>query len=133
MADGSRAFDQRLTETNGTYTFEIVPQQGAESFDTINSNGVQRGGRPFIGFLQHRVQDVRIVLGEDLQPVITDNFVLIPHPGECDPDRDYRVVFTATRVSNNTVSGANHANLFCSLSDHVTFLHNVAYGGAIGI
>ena len=36
-------------------------------------------------------------------------------------------------ISNNTVSGANHANLFCSLSDHVTFLNNEAYGGAIGI
>ncbi len=36
-------------------------------------------------------------------------------------------------ISNNTVSGANHANLFCSLSDHVTFLNNEAYDGAIGI
>ncbi|OQY41963.1 MAG: hypothetical protein B6240_14495 [Desulfobacteraceae bacterium 4572_87] len=36
-------------------------------------------------------------------------------------------------ISNNTVSGANHANLFCSLSDHVTFLNNVAFNGAIGI
>jgi parallel beta-helix repeat protein len=36
-------------------------------------------------------------------------------------------------ISNNIVSGANHANLFCSLSDHVTFLNNEAYGGAIGI
>jgi parallel beta-helix repeat protein len=36
-------------------------------------------------------------------------------------------------ISNNTVSGANHANLFCSLSDHVTFSNNEAYNGAIGI
>ena len=35
-------------------------------------------------------------------------------------------------ISNNTVSGANHANLFCSLSDHVTFLNNEAFNGAIG-
>ncbi|MCF8128796.1 MAG: right-handed parallel beta-helix repeat-containing protein [Deltaproteobacteria bacterium] len=37
------------------------------------------------------------------------------------------------KISNNTVSGANHANLFCSLSDHVTFINNEAFGGAIGI
>ena len=36
-------------------------------------------------------------------------------------------------ISNNTVSGANHANLFCSLSDHVTFENNEAFDGAIGI
>jgi len=36
-------------------------------------------------------------------------------------------------ISNNTVSGANHANLFCSLSDHVTFSNNEAFNGAIGI
>ena len=36
-------------------------------------------------------------------------------------------------ISNNTVSGANHANLFCSLSDHVTFENNEAFNGVIGI
>ena len=36
-------------------------------------------------------------------------------------------------ISNNTVSGANHANLFCSMSDHVIFSNNVAFNGAIGI
>ncbi len=36
-------------------------------------------------------------------------------------------------IRNNTVSGANHANLFCSLSDCVTFENNEAFNGAIGI
>ena len=36
-------------------------------------------------------------------------------------------------ISNNTVSGAGHANLFCSLSDYVTFENNEAFNGAIGI
>ena len=36
-------------------------------------------------------------------------------------------------ISNNTVSGANHANLFCAFSDNVTFLNNEAFNGAIGI
>ncbi|HIJ39954.1 MAG TPA: DUF1565 domain-containing protein [Deltaproteobacteria bacterium] len=36
-------------------------------------------------------------------------------------------------LRNNTVSGAGHANLFCSLSDHILFEENEAYGGAIGI
>ena len=36
-------------------------------------------------------------------------------------------------IRNNTVYGAGHANLFCSLSDHTTFDNNEAYGGKIGI
>ncbi len=36
-------------------------------------------------------------------------------------------------LRNNTVFGAGHANLFCSLSDHLLFERNEAYGGAIGI
>jgi hypothetical protein len=31
----------------------------------------------------------------DLKPVITDNFILVPDPRECDPARNYRVVFRA--------------------------------------
>lgn len=36
-------------------------------------------------------------------------------------------------VRNNIVSGAGHANLFSSLSDHVTFEGNEAYHGLIGL
>ena len=36
-------------------------------------------------------------------------------------------------IRNNTVYGAGHANLFCSLSDYVIFENNEAYDGAIGI
>ena len=36
-------------------------------------------------------------------------------------------------LRNNTVSGAGHANLFCSLSDHILFEGNEAHDGAIGI
>ena len=36
-------------------------------------------------------------------------------------------------IRNNTVYGAGHANLFCSLSDHTTFENNEAYDGQIGI
>jgi len=36
-------------------------------------------------------------------------------------------------IRNNTVYGAGHANLFCSLSDYIVFENNEAYDGAIGI
>lgn len=40
---------------------------------------------------------------------------------------------TGSIIRNNTVSGAKHANLFCSFSDYTIFEHNNCYDGKIGI
>ena len=41
---------------------------------------------------------MQITEGADLQPLITDNFVLLPLPESCDPDRVYRITFRAESV-----------------------------------
>jgi hypothetical protein len=92
MADHPKAWDQALTESNGTWTFEIKPNRGARTFSPINQNGSQRGGRPIIQFLPSRLDDARVIEGADLKPVVTDNFILVPNPRECDVARSYRVV-----------------------------------------
>ena len=46
-------------------------------------------------FLPRRVGDVRLLEGADLAPVIADDFVLVPLPRTCDPERTYRVTFRA--------------------------------------
>jgi zinc protease len=51
-----------------------------------------------IAFLPKRIQTARIIEGADLEPVITDNFILVPNPIKCDPARKYRVVFQAKEV-----------------------------------
>ena len=76
----------------------IVPKRGGASFEPISRNGSQRGGRPFVEFLRSRVKDVKIVAGEDLRPVVADDFILVPNPGVCDPAKDYRIVFRAERI-----------------------------------
>ncbi len=98
MADRPKAFEQTLTVKKGTFTFEVKPNRGADSFKPINTNGSQRGGRPFIAYLPHRVRDVKVVAGAELNPVITDDFILVPNPGQCDPAKSYRVVFTASPI-----------------------------------
>jgi zinc protease len=98
MADMPRAFEQSLTESKGTFTFEIKPNRGRDSFKPLNTNGSQRGGRPFIAFLPFRVRDVKVVAGAELNPVVTDDFILVPNPGVCDLDKPVRVVFTASRM-----------------------------------
>lgn len=95
MASRPCRFRQSLVEREGLWTFRIEPAQGDDSFAPVNTNGVQRGGRPFIAFLPRRVADVRIVAGADLHPVITDDFILVPHPGTDQPARPLEVRFRA--------------------------------------
>ena len=98
MAEGNRAYEQKLSVEDDTYSFEILPKLGADSFKPVNTNGAQRGWRPIVHFLPHRVKDVKIVSGSELEPVITDDFLLIPNPKNCDPDKEYKVVFQAERI-----------------------------------
>jgi hypothetical protein len=98
LAKGPVPFDQELQASDGTYTFEIKPLLGEKSFDPVNRNGSQRGGRPFFALLPRRVKDVKVVEGADLEPLITDNFILVPRPASCDTTRVYRVAFTAATL-----------------------------------
>ena len=95
LADGNRAFDQALEVNGDEYTFRIEPRRGSDSFKPVNTNGSQRGYRPIIHFLPHRVEAVQLVAGNDLKPVVTDDFILLPNPRECDPKRAYEIKFTA--------------------------------------
>lgn len=106
MAPGPLAWEQTLEEENGVYRFEITPKRGEKTFQPINTNGSQRGGRPIIQLLPHRVEAVQILEGQDLSPRVTDNFLLVPNPGECDPTRRYRVVFRARACGGRDRKGA---------------------------
>jgi len=98
MAPGPVAWQQTLTEADGRFTFRITPKRGEKTFRPINTNGSQRGYRPIVAFLPHRVTDVKVLEGADLKPTVTDTFLLIPNPRTCDPDREYKVVFTAEPI-----------------------------------
>ncbi len=95
MAEGELHYEQQLDIADGVYTLTITPNRGEASFQPVNTNGSQRGWRPLVQFLPHRIGQVELLAGEELQPVITDDFILIPNPRDCDPDREYRVVFQA--------------------------------------
>ena len=99
MAKADAAWDQTLTEKDGVWTLEIKPHRGAKTFEPINKNGSQRGGRPIIQYLPCRIQSAQLVEGAALNPVITDDFVLVPNPHDVMPDAKYRVVFRAARLN----------------------------------
>lgn len=97
MAAGPLAWDQKLEAKENEYRFEIRGLRNEQTFRPINMNGSQRGGRPIVQILPHRIQPktVEVTEGADLKPLITDDFLLIPLPAKFDPGRQYRVVFRA--------------------------------------
>lgn len=99
MKTGRNAWSQTLTRRDGAYVLEIEPLLGERTFQTVNKNGSQRGGRPIVELLPERVGQVEIVEGEDLDPVITDDFILVPRPESCEPGKTYRIVFRAQNDS----------------------------------
>ncbi len=99
MAEMPKYYDQKLDIEGDMYTLTIAPNRGENSFKPVNTNGSERGGRPIVQFLPHRIKDVEIVAGEDLDPTVTDDFILVPNPRECDPDRKYEVRFKANEIA----------------------------------
>lgn len=95
MAPGPCAWEQSLVEKDGVFTFVVTPKRGDRSFAPINTNGSQRGGRPIIQYLPWRVRDVEVVEGANLEPVITDDFLLVPLPPSGNAPRSIRLVFRA--------------------------------------
>lgn len=95
MADGPRNWEQSLERAGNRFTFTVRPALGAASFGVVDGNGSQRGGRPFVQLLPARIGPASVIEGADLSPVITDDFLLVPHPGACDTHRAYRIVFAA--------------------------------------
>jgi len=100
MADAPKAWNQSLTESGGIYTFTVQANRGVKSFEPVNTNGSQRGDRPFVEFFPYRLKDFSLLDGADLNPVFSDAFLLVPHPGTCDPSGKYVVRFKANRMTD---------------------------------
>lgn len=111
MAPGPLAWEQTLTVADGKYCFEVRPLVGERSFRAHNTNGSQRGGRPFVQLFPARIQAERVEIleGADLHPVVTSKFLLLPNPGECKPDAKYRVVFTVSPEQKAKPSGLSRS------------------------
>lgn len=99
MAEGELAYRQVLKKEKSTYTFELSPLRGKKSFEPINMNGSQRGWRPIVHFFDQRITEIKILEGTEWNPVITDDFIMIPNPKTCDPKKEYKVIFEATPKS----------------------------------
>ena len=86
LAPRPLAWEQKLTEKDGVYTFTLTADR-----DTGRP-------RPPVALFPHRVKDVRIITGAELEPVVTDNFLLLPKPTKFEKGKTYKVVFKAARI-----------------------------------
>ena len=91
-------YEQTLASEGDVYTLRIVPKAGEATFLPVNTNGAQRGWRPMVQFLPDRLEMLELLEGADLNPVIADDFVLIPNPRKCDLTREYVVKFRARKL-----------------------------------
>ncbi len=98
MAKGKVSYGQKLVEKDGVYTLTISPRVGEDSFKPVNMNGSQRGWRPIVEVLPHRVKEIEILKGKELGAVVADDFVLVPNPKVVKEGKKYEVVFRAKRV-----------------------------------
>lgn len=96
IADGPLGWDQKLSRKGTEWIFEITPRRGENSFQPLSFNGSQRGGRPFVQFFNDRLKNIEVVSGQELKPVVTDTFLLVPNPGKIESSRSYKVVFRGT-------------------------------------
>ncbi|MGI9474443.1 MAG: hypothetical protein ACR2NZ_23095 [Rubripirellula sp.] len=96
MENGQLRWNQTLQKEGNRYTFEIHPLKDDQSFETVNSNGAQRGGRPIVQRLPYPLSKIELISGQQHQPLIADDFILVPRPSEA-LDKPIRIVFDAFR------------------------------------
>ena len=86
-------WEQNLTEKDGVLTFTVKILDKERKFKPSDPNGSQRGERPIFEFLPRRVGKCRIIEGAGFEPVITENFILVPQPSA--PDLyEFKIVFS---------------------------------------
>ncbi len=86
---------EQNAEGETVWTLTISPLRGDKSYSLVDPNDAERAGRPFFQFLPRRVADVKILEGEEFQPVITENFVMIPKFNPIPKDKPFVVKFSS--------------------------------------
>lgn len=69
---------EKTEDGRSLWTLTVEPKRGAKSFELVDSNGSERGARPFFQFFPVRVFDPQIVAGAEFNPIVVDNFILVP-------------------------------------------------------
>lgn len=86
LAPRELPFEQTLAENKGVYTFTVRARKDCQP------------ARPPAMLLPHRVRDVKLLEGKDLDPLVTDNFIMVLKPGKLEQGTTYKVRFEARKM-----------------------------------
>ena len=86
MAPRELPFTQTLSEKNGKYMFRIVASADCEP------------ECPPAMLLPHRLENVEVLKGQELSPLIADNFIMLMKSGKFKAGETYEVVFKAKKI-----------------------------------
>ena len=93
------AWEQNLTANGDTYTFEVKANQDATF------------GRPPAALFPCRLRMTRMLEGRDLNPVITDNFIMLPMADKLEKGKTLKVIFRAQKIGKYQISGLAAYNI----------------------
>lgn len=86
LAPGALRWEESLREvSSGEWEWVVTPRAGARTFEPVDTNGSQRGGRPLVAFLPRNAAGWEIVQGAEHGLVAADDFLLLPNPGPAAP------------------------------------------------
>jgi hypothetical protein len=81
-------WEQALTVKDGRYTFTV----------SAKADG-NWPGRPLAMILPHKICDIKLMAGADLNPVITDTFILLPLSGAFKKGAQVQIIFEARTMA----------------------------------
>ena len=70
----------------------MLPKAGSRTFEPVDTNGSQRGGRPLVAFLPRNPGGWEILRGAEHGVAAVDDFLLLPNPGPAAPVPERLVV-----------------------------------------
>jgi len=77
------------------WTLTITPLRGENSYRLVDPKDAEHSERPFFQFLPRRIADVKILEGGEFNPIITENFVMIPKFNPIPKDKPFVVKFSS--------------------------------------
>lgn len=83
LAPGDLAWEQSLGEKDGVWTFTVTGMRDVST------------GRPPLALFPRRLLGVEVVVGKELEPVIADDFILLPSLRQIAKGTTHKVVFRA--------------------------------------
>jgi zinc protease len=87
LAPGDLAWEQSLEERDGVWTFAVTGRREATP------------KRPPVALFPRRLQDIEVTAGQEFEPLVADDFILLPGLRQIAPGATYKVVFRARSIA----------------------------------